>query len=223
MTAIKMVDHVRGPAIVRAHASEAVVFMLTAVVTIAVNLVTAIEVGLVVAGLLALRSIASDSGATQEDLADHHDHPVDDTDLLSDHIAVYRLDGALFFGAVPKFLEQFRQVDGVQVVVLRLKGLSVIDASGADALRRIIDDLERRGITVLVKGARAEHGRILATAGALADLDAKDHLFDDLDAAVTHARRHVHRAGTESYSIATAVPALSDATEGEVGQLRPST
>ncbi len=109
------------------------------------------------------------------------------------------------------------------MVILRLKGLTFIDATGADALAQIIDEMEGRGITVLVKGARPEHGRILATAGALADLDAKDHLFDDLDAAVTHARRHVHRAGTESYSIATAVPALSGTTEGEVGQLRPST
>ena len=195
MTAAKMVDYRRVLTVVRAHASEALVFGLTAVVTIAVNLVTAIEVGLVVAGVLALRAIASGSGATQEELADHHDGPVDETALLSDHIAIFRLDGALFFGAVPRFLERFRQVGGVRVVILRLKGLTFIDASGAEALAQIIADLDERGITVLIKGARAEHGRILATAGILADLDAKGHLFDDLDAAVAHARRHVHARG----------------------------
>ena len=57
------------------------------------------------------------------------------------------------------------------------------------------DELDRRGITVLVKGARAEHGRILTTARVLADLDAKGHLFDDLDAAIAPARRHVDRQG----------------------------
>ena len=195
VTAVKMVDHVRVLTVIRAHLSEAIVFCLTATVTIAVNLVTAIEVGLVVAGILALRAIASGSGATQEELADHHDGPVDETALLSDHIAVFRLDGALFFGAAPRFLERFRRVEGVQVVILRLKGLTFIDASGAEALAKIIDELNGRGIVVLVKGARAEHGRILATAGILADLDAKGHLFDDLDAAVTHARRHVRRSG----------------------------
>jgi SulP family sulfate permease len=196
MTAVKMVDHARVLTVVRAHVSEAVVFALTAVVTVAVNLVTAIEVGLVVAGVLALRSIASGSGATQEELAEHHDGPVDATALLSDHIAVFRLDGALFFGAAPRFIEQFRQVDGVQVVVLRLKGLTFIDASGAEALAQIIDDLGRRGITVLIKGARAEHGPILTTAGVVADLDSRGHLFDDLDAAIAHARHHVDRRGT---------------------------
>jgi SulP family sulfate permease len=196
MTAVKMVDHVRVLSVIRAHLSEAVVFVLTALVTVAVNLITAIEVGLVVAGVLALRSIASGSGATQEELAEHHDGPVDASALLSDHIAVYRLDGALFFGAVPRFLEQFRQVKGVQVVILRLRGLTFIDASGADALAKIIGDLEGRGITVLIKGARTEHEPILTTAGVVADLDARGHLFDDLDAAIAHARYHVDRQGT---------------------------
>ncbi len=193
MTAVKMVDHARVTTVVRAHVSEAVVFALTAVVTVAVNLVTAIEVGLVVAGILALRSIASGSGATQEDLAEHHDGPVDETALLSDHIAVFRLDGALFFGAAPRFLEQFRQVEGVEVVILRLRGLTFIDASGADALAQIIDEFDCRGITILIKGVRAEHGRFLATAGVLAELDAKGHVFDGLDAAIAHARHHVDR------------------------------
>ena len=193
MTAVRMVDHARVTTVVRAHVSEAVVFALTAVVTVAVNLVTAIEVGLVVAGILALRSIASGSGATQEDLAEHHDGPVDETALLSDHIAVFRLDGALFFGAAPRFLEQFRQVEGVEVVILRLRGLTFIDASGADALAQIIDEFDGRGITILIKGVRAEHGRFLATAGVLAELDAKGHVFDGLDAAIAHARHHVDR------------------------------
>ena len=193
MTAVKMVDHARVTTVVRAHVSEAVVFALTAVVTVAVNLVTAIEVGLVVAGILALRSIASGSGATQEDLAEHHDGPVDETALLSDHIAVFRLDGALFFGAAPRFLEQFRQVEGIEVVILRLRGLTFIDASGADALAQIIDEFDGRGITILIKGVRAEHGRFLATAGVLAELDAKGHVFDGLDAAIAHARHHVDR------------------------------
>ena len=217
-TAVRMFDHARVLAVVRAHASEAVVFALTALVTVAVNLVTAIEVGLIVAGLLALRSIAAGSGATQEDLAEHHDGPVDDNALLSDHIAVFRLDGALFFGAAPRFLEQFRQVEGVRVVILRLKGLTFIDASGADALARIIDELHGRDITVLIKGARAEHGRILATAGILADLDARGHLFDDLDAAIAHARRHVDGRGAGQRDRGgVAVPPAGRQCAGEIG------
>jgi SulP family sulfate permease len=197
MTAAKMVDPPRVLGTMRAHVTEAIVFVLTAAVTVAVNLVTAIEVGLVVAGVLALRAVASGSGATQEELAARHDGSVDEHALLSDHIAVFRLDGALFFGAAPRFLEQLRSVEGVEVVILRLKGLTLIDATGSEALAQIVAELEDRGITVLIKGLDDEHGRILSSAGVLARLDERHHVFDDLDATLAHARRHVDRARRE--------------------------
>ena len=193
VTATKMVNHVRVLTVLRTHATEAVVFALTAVVTISVNLITAIEVGLVVAGILALRSVAMGSGATQEDLADHHDGPIDDVELLGERIVIFRLDGALFFGAAPRFEEQLGGIPDVDVVILRLKGLTLIDASGAAALSQIIGDLEDRGITVLVKGARSEHERALSTGPVLAMLDERGHRFDDLESAIAHARRHVAR------------------------------
>jgi SulP family sulfate permease len=195
MTAAKMFDYRRVLAGIKAHRSESFAFALTALITILINLVTAIEVGLVVAGFMALRAIASGSGVTQEELADHHDGPVDEVALLSEHIAVFRFDGPLFFGAVPRFLSQLRSVEGVRVVILRLKGLTMIDASGADALSQIIEELNRRDITLLVKGIGAEHIDALTTAGVLVDLSAKGHLFDDLDAALAHAHRHIEREG----------------------------
>jgi len=79
------------------------------------------------------------------------------------------------------------------VVILRMSGLTMVDATGADALATIIADLHRRGITVLVKGARTEHGHMLGTVGVLQPLAAKGHVFDDLPTAVAHARRHVLR------------------------------
>ena len=47
----------------------------------------------------------------------------------------------------------------VRVVILRLPQLQVLDATGAQALGAIVEDLERRGITVLLKGASPEHLR----------------------------------------------------------------
>ena len=193
MTAVRMIDHVRVFVVVRSHVSEAVVLVATAVVTVAVDLVTAIEIGLLLAGILALRKMASSSIASAEELARHDHDTVDEHELLTEHIAVYRLDGALFFGAVPAFLESFDVGPDVSVVILRLSGLTMLDATGADALASVIDALEARGITVLVKGARDEHGRMLGAVGIVASLADKGHVFDDLPTAVAHARRHVMR------------------------------
>ena len=191
MTATSMVHRARISAVLRVHLAERIVFGLTAVITVAVNLVTAVEVGLLAAGILALRSIAAESGATQEDLADHHDGPIDETSLLAEHIAIYRLDGALFFGAVPRFESDMANTGSAKVVILRCKGLSLLDASGAAALARVSDAFARRNVTLLVKGASLEHGRMLDAAGILGELDRRGHLFDDLNAAIAHARRHL--------------------------------
>jgi SulP family sulfate permease len=131
------------------------------------------------------------SGAVQERLAEHHDGPVDEMRLLSENIAIIRFDGALFFGATPRFSDVVATVGDVRVVILRFKGLSVLDASGAELLTRMIEEFHARGVIVLVKGMSSPHRRIFTS---LSDDGVIDyHYFDDLPAAITHARTHVQR------------------------------
>jgi len=113
--------------------------------------------------------------------------------LLHEHIAVYRIDGALFFADVRRFLDELALVSDVRVVVLRLGNVRVLDASGANALVEIVDDLRRRGIVVLLKGLRPEHRRLAESLGVVDALADERHLFDHLDDALAHARAHVRR------------------------------
>ena len=114
--------------------------------------------------------------------------------LLHDHILVYRLDGALFFGAAQRFLTELTAITDVKVVVLRLPDLQVLDATGAQALGEIVAELEARHITVLIKRPRPEHLRTLRAVGGLDRLAHQRHLFHHLDDALEHARLHVQRA-----------------------------
>ncbi|MEK7411151.1 MAG: sodium-independent anion transporter, partial [Actinomycetota bacterium] len=100
---------------------------------------------------------------------------------------------ALFFGAAQRFLTELTVVSDVKVVILRLSQVQVLDATGAQALGEIVRELESRGITVLLKGVRERHKRILITVGALDHLAHEHHLFDTLDDALDHARMHVAR------------------------------
>ena len=117
----------------------------------------------------------------------------DEASLFSEHIVAYRLDGALFFGAAQRFLTELTGVADVRVVILRLPDLQVLDATGAQALGEIVAELERRRVTVLIKGARPEHLSVLRAVGALDRLAHANHVFADLDAAIAHAQAHVHR------------------------------
>ncbi len=196
ITATRMVERHNVRAIVRATRSDAVVLALTALMTVAFDLILAVEVGMAAAAVLALRQVARTASIVGETL------PRLDADtaesLRHDHIVAYRLDGALFFGAAQRFLTELSAVGDVRVVILRLPELQVLDASGAQALGEIIETLERRHITVLLKGPRPEHLRILREVGAVSRLAHARHLFDDLDAAIAHAHAHVGRPATET-------------------------
>ena len=196
VTAARMVDVHGVRMVLRSTRADAVVLVLTAAATIAFDLIVAVEVGIAVAALLALGAVARNANAVAERIPTSSDGvtPAEEDALLEEHILTYRLDGALFFGAAQRFLAELTAVDGVKVVILRLPDLQVLDATGAQALGEIVRRLEVRGITVLIKGVRPDHLRVLEAVGVLDRLAHERHLFDNLDDAIAHARAHVRRA-----------------------------
>lgn len=191
VTAFRMVDVRAARAILRSSRSEAGVFLVTALITIVADLILAVEIGIAIAALLALRAFARQSGLERQVVADVVPEvtPDDEARLLHDRIAVYRIDGALFFGAAQRFLDELTAVTDVEVVILRLSGVRMLDATGANALAEIVRDLQARDVTVLLKGVRAEDRPMLEAVGAL---DALRHPpFDELPAAIACAREIV--------------------------------
>jgi len=192
VTACRMVEVHNVRAVARATRSDAVVLALTALATVAFDLIMAVEVGIAAAAVLALRHVARTAQVTPMSAAELS--PEQAGSLLDQGILTYRLDGALFFGAAQRFLTELTAVSDARVVVLRLPDLQMLDATGAQALGEIVTELEDRGITVLLKGPRPEHLRVLEATGALRRLAHENHLFSDLDAALDHARSHVARS-----------------------------
>ena len=195
VTAVRMVEIHNVRAVCRATRSDAVVLVLTAAATVVFDLIRAVELGVAVAAVLALRKVALSASAVAERVPADADEITDDDEheLLSEHIVTYRLDGALFFGAAQRFLTELTAIADVRVVILRLPQLQVLDATGAQALGEIVTELERRGATVLLKGPRPEHLKVLEAVGALDRLAHENHVFSDLDAAIAHAHLHVER------------------------------
>jgi SulP family sulfate permease len=197
VTAVRMVEPHNVRAVLHATRSDAIVLIVTATVTLAFDLILAVEVGVGVAAVLALRQVARSAAVRTEPITADPDD-ASDAPSLSEHILTYRLDGALFFGAAQRFLTELTAVTDVKVVILRLPDVQVLDATGAQALGEIVSELEDRGITVLIKGARPEHLRTLRAVGTIERLAHNRHLFDNLDDAISHARLHVERSTNHS-------------------------
>ena len=132
------------------------------------DLVTAVLLGLVVAGFVALRQTAKTARLDEVPL-DEGDHTDEEQSLLDEHIVAYRIDGPLFFAAAHDFLLELSDVSNVRVVILRMSRVTTIDATGAHVLADTITRLEGRGITVLLSGSGPAMNGSCASSASTAD------------------------------------------------------
>ncbi|MGA5702505.1 SulP family inorganic anion transporter [Peterkaempfera bronchialis] len=192
-TAVRMVEVASVRALARAGRGEAAVLLLTAVATLAFDLVTAVVAGLAATGVLALRAVARSAGLKRVPL--HADHHQDEPILPAEHIAAYRIDGPLLFAAAHRLLPELIEQAQVAVVILRMSRVSAIDATGALALGEAVERLTRRGTVVLVSGIRPDHLRPLEALGVLRQLHVQGRVFATTPEAVAHARAGLHHSG----------------------------
>jgi SulP family sulfate permease len=191
VTAVRMVSVATVRSVVGSTRSDTIVFIVTALVTVSFDLIVAVGIGIAVAGFFALRALSRSGSVTREAL------PAP-SEAGDEHVALFRLDGSLFFGASERMLVAMSEVSDVDVVIIRMSQLQTLDATGARVIAELVNALERRGVTVLVKGVQDRHLRLVTRVGVVDSLRHRNHLFTDLDAAVEHARDHVRRAALAS-------------------------
>ncbi|MFF9763755.1 MULTISPECIES: SulP family inorganic anion transporter [Streptomyces] len=193
-TAVRMVEVGSLRAMARATRSDALILVLTAVATLVLDLVQAVIIGLVVAGVLALRAVARQARLAPLPL-DRGDHTDEEHELTAEHIVAYRLDGPLFFAAAHRFLLELTELADVRVVILRMSHVSVVDATGALVLKDAVTKLGRRGIVVMASGVRPAHRRALDAVGALELLRHEGREYATTPEAIRAARDHLERDG----------------------------
>ncbi|KXZ60211.1 Bicarbonate transporter BicA [Microbacterium laevaniformans] len=189
VTAVRMVHLDTVRAILRSTRADAVAFVATAVITVSFDLIVAVVIGVAFAGFFALRGMSQASQVRREEVRGQ-------TQPGDDRIAILRFDGPLSFTSADRVSAEVDAVRGVSVVIMRMSQLELVDATGAHMLGEITQTLERRGITVLIKGVQPRHEDLFRTVGVLAALRHHNHLFTDLPSAIAHARSHVQRETT---------------------------
>ncbi|UIX34250.1 SulP family inorganic anion transporter [Streptomyces sp. GQFP] len=215
-TAIRMVEVGSLRAMARATRSDALILVLTAVATLALDLVYAVITGLAVAGALALRAVAAQARLDQVPL-DRGDHSVEEHALLAEHIVAYRIDGPLFFAGAHRFLLELAEVADVRVVILRMSRVSTIDATGALVLKDAVTKLGQRGIVVMASGIRPGQRQVLDSVGALELLRREGREYVTTPEAIRGARTYLECAGVLPPLPARTGRPVSEETEETVG------
>jgi SulP family sulfate permease len=151
------------------------VFLLTVIV----DLTAAVEFGIFAACLTFIYRISS---LTRSERITAQTHP--ELAGREDEIQVWRLHGALFFGAV-KLIENLEQHLPARTLVLDLKNLIYVDSTGAEELESLVNACRKQGVRLIVSGVMGQPLDILRRTGLMERL--QDYLQPDLAAGLSAA------------------------------------
>lgn len=137
--------------------SDKLILLITFGLTVFVDLVVAVNVGVVIAALLFMRRMA-ESVHVQEQIFAATENPDEGSDTLEQvslpaSVLVYRIEGPFFFGAAEKLESTLERIQlHVQTVIIRLGRVPFVDATGTQTLAEIIERFQRRRIRVMLCG-----------------------------------------------------------------------
>jgi len=167
MVAYNMGDWAEIPEILRLTKADIVVWLLTLSLTVFADLTLAVEVGMILAAFTFIRKISQTttvSKVTDEYIEDGRAHILQDKDIPS-YAAVYRIHGPFLFGVTDKIAIITEQMDTLPpIVILRLRNMTAVDATGIAALEELADKLQESGRAMLVCGARPQPAALMREA-----------------------------------------------------------
>jgi SulP family sulfate permease len=164
MVAYNMGDWEEIPEILKLSAADIAVWFLTVTLTVVTDLTFAVEVGMVLAALMFIRKVSRTTTVTRvtrDYVEDSRIHVLQGKDIPS-YAAVFRVHGPFLFGATDKFEEILRSMNDLPpIVILRLRNMTAIDATGLGAIQELADEVQSTGRTLLLCGAREQPSQLM--------------------------------------------------------------
>jgi SulP family sulfate permease len=168
MVAYNMGDWGEIPEILRLTRADITVWALTMSLTVLTDLTFAMEVGMILAAFMFIRKISSTttvSKVTDDYIEGGRVHSLQDKDI-PDYAAVFRIHGPFLFGVTDKLTEITDALSSLPpIVILRLRNMTAIDATGIAALEELADKLQASGRSMLMCGARPQPAALMREAG----------------------------------------------------------
>jgi SulP family sulfate permease len=162
--------------------SDAVVLLTCCLLTVALDMVVAVGVGVVLAALLFMRRMAELTNVRLEPDAGREVE-------LPPGVHVYRIAGPLFFGAANRAIGALEPGSGAVAVILDMERVPVIDATGMVALESLVRTLEHAGCKIIFAGVSEGPRAYLERAG-IVRVRGRVGYAPDVDTALSMAMLH---------------------------------
>jgi len=190
MVAWNMGDWAEIPDVFRTGLTDASVWAVTFALTVFADLTQAVEVGMALAALLFIRRVAATTDVAQvtdEFVARTRPDALHDK-AIPPFVAVFRVTGPLLFGGTDKLDAVRDRLDGLPpIVILRLRYMTAIDATGLRAIEDLARDVRATSRVFLVSGAREQPLAVMRRSHFERRLGAQ-HICATFDDALARAR-----------------------------------
>lgn len=170
--------------------SDAVVFITTFALTVVVDLVTAVEIGMVLAAVLFIKRISETTQITVVDESTETEGSQHSLvgKTVPKEVMIYRIFGAFFFGAVDKLetaLKRARQEP--EVLILRMRKVMAMDATGLNALESLHGKLRARGKHLVLSGPHTQPLFMMDRSGFL-DVLGRENVCANIELSLERAK-----------------------------------
>ena len=188
----------------RGPRSDVVVMALTFLLTVFIDLTVAVQAGVILASFLFMRRMAEVTNVKaftalgdgeEADEEDARDPNAMAARQIPPGVEVYEVNGPFFFGAASKFRDTLAAVSRrPKVLIIRLRSVPAIDATGLHALREVIDKSRAEGTRVILSDVHAQPMAALGRTDLLERLG-EENLVGHIDEALATARQHLGLPG----------------------------
>jgi sulfate permease, SulP family len=168
--------------------TDMIAFAITMLATVVLDLTQAILIGSFLAGAVFLNKIASIDISVQEVDIDRLRQKGIETSGKCKHVRVAFLTGPLFFAATGQFNEAFSNLAETHALILSMRGVSLIDTAGIEAIHRLHERLHKQGGTLMFAGVH-DNAYDMMKRGGLVEVIGKDNFFWSSDQAIVAAER----------------------------------
>ncbi len=175
--------------------ADALVMVVTFLLTVLIDLTVAVQTGLVLAALLFIKRMADVTNVqvVTRELADREAGGNDPNAIASRQIPpgveVYEVNGPFFFGVVDKVKDVLGDLKGnPKVFILRMRNVPAMDATGLHALLELRRSCERMGCTLVLAEIHTQAFIALDRSGRREEFGA-DNVIADIDDALNRARQ----------------------------------
>jgi SulP family sulfate permease len=176
--------------IMRLSKTDISVWMTTFTLTVLADLTVAVGVGMALAALLYIRRVSETTtvaAVTREYLQDGRAHILQDKHIPA-NVTILRIHGPFLFGTTDKLTEATSDLNRLgDIVILRLRNMTALDATGVHALEQFSERLHKTGKVLLLCGARDQPSRLIAGSGFLQHVGA-ENVLPHVEAALARAR-----------------------------------